>query len=64
MKRGIFKLEKAVSEGRRDALSSDNGQCNNKTEQNEIKSIRHVRKLPDGVYIKGSVQGQCRHRGI
>ena len=54
----LFKLEKAVSDGRRDALSNTNGQCINTEIQREIvKSIKHVRKLPDGVYIRGSVQG-------
>ena len=39
-------------------MSNTNGQCINTEIQREIvKSIKHVRKLPDGVYIRGSVQG-------
>ena len=39
-------------------MSSTNAQCITLEKQGEIvKSIKHVRKLPDGVYIRGSVQG-------
>ena len=53
-----FKLEKAVSGGRREACSISKGQCYNEATNNDvIKSIKVTRKLPDGVYIRGSVQG-------
>ena len=54
----FFYLEETVSDGRRGALSSDNGQCEHKDEHTEVvKSVRHVRKLPNGIYVRGSRQG-------
>ena len=46
----------AISGGLRDACSENNGQLNfDKVEH--LKSIKTSRKLPDGIYIRGSVQG-------
>ena len=53
-----FKLERAVYGGHREACSIPKGQCYNAATNNDvIKSIMVTRKLPDGVYIRGSVQG-------
>ena len=59
-----FKLEQAVSEGRREAFDRNNDlkqkeDSNLKVRQNEavIKSLKQPRRLPDGIYIKGTVQG-------
>ena len=46
----------AISGGLREACSENNGQLNfDKVEH--LKSIKTPRKLPDGIYIRGSVQG-------
>ena len=46
----------AISGGLREACSENNGQLNcDKVEY--LKSIKTSRKLPDGIYIRGSVQG-------
>ena len=46
----------AISGGLREACSEDNGQLNfDRVEY--LKSIKTSRKLPDGIYIRGSVQG-------
>ena len=54
-----FKLEQAVSEGRREACTGRNGQfeINKGARDDVIKSIKVTRKLPDGIYIRGTVQG-------
>ena len=51
-----FKLVQAISGGLREACSENNGQLNfDRVEY--LKSIKTSRKLPDGIYIRGSVQG-------
>ena len=54
-----FKLEKASSGGHRIACYTNRGQIEQDCSQpdNVIKSIKHTRKLPDGIYIHGKVQG-------
>ncbi|MCG8044792.1 MAG: retroviral-like aspartic protease family protein, partial [Candidatus Thiodiazotropha endolucinida] len=55
----FFKLEEAVPGGHREACSQANGQNKQSSPKNDetVKSIKHVRKLPDGVYIRGTAQG-------
>ena len=52
----------AVSEGRREAFDRNNGLRNTEnnlkgTSEAVIKSLKNPRKLPDGIYIKGTAQG-------
>ena len=54
--KATFKLGQAISDGIREACSVNNGQIENSRDE-VMKSIKATRKLPDGIYIKGSVQG-------
>ena len=51
-------MQEAVSEGRREACIGKNGQfeINKVARDDVIKSIKITRKLPDGIYIRGTVQ--------
>ena len=51
------KLGQAISCGHREACLTNSGQIKGVESKSVIKSIMIARKLPDGVYIKGTVQG-------
>ena len=54
-KRKYFKLEGAVSRGQREARDDQKG---NEILEN-LKSVKRRKTLSDGVYVKGTVQGQA-----